>query len=192
MTMNVDYDNLSDSDVVVATLKGDEDSFRILVERYEAKLMRYASYILKDYDMASDVVQETFIKSYINLRSYKIGKPFSPWIYRILHNLAMNVIKANKKTCALGAIDEMGDNFLVKFDADKVIDKRLLDSKVKKCLSEINIKYKEVLLLSFFENLKYEEISDILHIPTSTVGVRIRRGKEALRIVCQKEGVDYE
>ena len=190
--MNVDYDNLSDSDVVVATLKGDEDSFRILVERYEAKLMRYASYILKDYDMASDVVQETFIKSYINLRSYKIGKPFSPWIYRILHNLAMNVIKANKKTCALGAIDEMGDNFLVKFNTDKVIDKNMLDSKVRKCLTKIDIKYQEILALYYFDNLKYEEISDILHIPTSTAGIRIKRGKEMLKKVCLKEGVKYE
>jgi len=190
--MNIKSDDFSDSDIISLVLDGDYDIYRLIVERYEAKLMRYSLYLLKDYDIASDVVQEAFIKAYINLRSFNLEKPFSPWIYRILHNGAMNVIKSNKKTCALGAIDEMGDNFLVKFDADKVIDKRLLDSKVKKCLSEINIKYKEVLLLSFFENLKYEEISDILHIPTSTVGVRIRRGKEALRIVCQKEGVDYE
>ena len=190
--MNVKNDDLSDSDVVALVIDGDTDFFRVIMERYEAKLMRYSLYLLKDYDVASDVVQDTFIKSYVNLRSFKLGKPFSPWIYRILHNGAMNAIKSGKKTCSLGAIDEIGDSFINSFNTDAVIDKKLLDKKVRACLGKISIKYQEVLELSFFENLKYEEISDILHIPTSTVGVRIRRAKEALRKICQKEGVDYE
>ncbi len=104
----------------------------------------------------------------------------------------MNAIKSNKKTCSLGAIDEIGDNFIKKFDTDKVLDKSLLDNKVRGCLSKISIKYQEVLGLNYFENLRYEEISDILHIPVSTVGVRIRRAKEMLKRICQQEGVKYE
>lgn len=190
--MDIKANNLSDSDIISNVINGDTESFRLIVERYQTKLMRYSLYILKDYDIASDVVQDTFIKSYINLRSFKIGKPFSPWIYRILHNNAMNAIKSNKKTCSLGAIDEIGDNFIKKFDTDKVLDKSLLDNKVRGCLSKISIKYQEVLGLNYFENLRYEEISDILHIPVSTVGVRIRRAKEMLKRICQQEGVKYE
>lgn len=190
--MESNNEGLSDSDIIAKVIGGDTDIFRLIVERYEPKLMRYSLYLLKDYDAASDVVQDTFIKAYMNLRSFKLKKPFSPWIYRILHNGAMNAIKANKKTYSLSAVDEIGDNFLIKFDTDKVLDKKLLNKKVRRCLSSIDIKYQEILELSFFENLKYEEISDILHIPTSTVGVRIRRAKEMLKKVCQKEGADYE
>jgi len=190
--MDINSDNLSDSDIITKVINGDVDTFRLIVERYEAKLMRYSIYLLKDYDIASDVVQETFIKSYINLRNFRIGKQFSSWIYRILHNNAMNAIKSNKKTCSTAAIDEIGDDFIKKFETDKIIDKKLLDAKVRKCLDKISVKYQEILELSYFENLKYEEISDILHIPTSTVGVRIRRAKQMLKKICQNEGVEYE
>ncbi len=190
--MSTNSENLSDSDIIVKVIDGDVDAFRLIVEKYEAKLMRYSIYLLKDYDIASDVVQDTFIKSYINLRGFKVGNPFSPWIYRILHNNAMNAIKSNKKTCSLGAVDEIGDNYVSKFDTDKIMDKRLLDKKIRLCINKISIKYQEVLELNYFENLKYEEISDILRIPVSTVGVRIRRAKQMLKKVCQKEGVSYE
>ncbi|MEI6850969.1 MAG: RNA polymerase sigma factor [Candidatus Saccharibacteria bacterium] len=190
--MTTKKDSPSDSQIVTLILKGDVDMFALIVERYEAKLMRYAIYLLKDYDVASDITQETFINAYINLRSYKIDKSFSPWIYRILHNNAMNFIKKSKKTCALGAIDEIGDDFIVKFNSDKLLDKNMLNIEVRKCLGKIDIKYQEILGLNFFDNLKYDEISDILHIPTSTVGVRIRRAKMMLKKVCLNNGVNYE
>lgn len=166
--------------------------YYLIVERYEAKLMRYASFILKDYDVASDITQETFIKAYVNLRSFNTNKQFSPWIYRILHNGAMNYIKRSKKTSSLGVLNEVDDNFLVSFKQDKAMDKALLNKSVRDCLGKIEIKYREILMLNFFDNLKYDEISDILHIPKSTVGVRIRRGKIILKKVCRQEGVKYE
>lgn len=190
--MNNINDALSDSQIVTLVLGGNNDIYTLLVERYEKKLMRYATFLLKDYDIASDVTQEAFISAYVNLRSFKIDKSFSSWIYRILHNGAMNMIKKNKKIYALDTIDETHADILVKFDTDKILDKNLLNASVRKCLCQIDIKYKEILALSFFDNLKYEEISDILHIPTSTVGVRIKRGKELLKKVCQNNGVKYE
>ena len=95
--MKSQKNHLSDSQVVALVLSGDVDAYSLIVERYESKLMRYATYILKDYDVASDITQEAFIKAYINLHSFKLDKQFSPWIYRILHNGAMNFIKRNKK-----------------------------------------------------------------------------------------------
>jgi len=190
--MSSKNESLSDSQVITSILGGQVDMYALIVERYEAKLMRYALFILKDYDVASDITQETFIKAYINLRSFNINKQFSPWIYRILHNGAMNHIKRSKKTAPLAAINEVDDSFLINFKHDKVLDKAILNKSVRDCLGKIEIKYREILMLNFFENLKYDEISDILHIPKSTVGVRIRRGKIMLKKMCQQEGVKYE
>lgn len=190
--MNDMDENISDSQVIASILRGQSDMYSLIVERYESKLMRYAFYILKDYDVASDITQETFIKAYVNLRSFNVEKQFSPWIYRILHNGAMNYIKRSKKTSPLGSLNEFDNDFMVDFKHDRLIDKAMLDKSVRECLGKIDIKYREILMLNFFENLKYEEIGDILHIPKSTVGVRIRRGKMILKKVCQREGVKYE
>lgn len=190
--MNTKNNPLTDSQIISLVLDGDNDSYALIVERYEGKLLRYATYVLKDYDVASDAVQEAFIKAYINLRSFNRAKQFSPWIYRILHNEAMNMIKRRKKTVSIGAANEIDDDFLVHFATDKKIDTSILNSNVRKCLSQIDIKYREVLILTYFDHLKYEEISDVLHIPASTVGVRIGRGKAILKKACQNNGVNYE
>src|SRR5680860_23588 len=125
-------DDLSDSQVVTLVLEGHNDMYALIVERYENKLMRYAMFLMKDHDIASDITQEAFISAYVNLRSFKIDKSFSSWIYRILHNGAMNLIKKNKKIYALGVIDETNDDFLIKFDTDKILDKNILNVKVRK------------------------------------------------------------
>lgn len=189
MTVN---ENLSDSDVIARVLAGDIDSYSQIVERYEAKLMRYSSFILKDYDVASDLTQETFIKAYENLRGFNQSKQFSPWIYRILHNGAMNYIKRSKKSVSLAAVDEVDDSFFVHFKQDKMIDKEMLNKNVRDCLGKIDLKYREILMLNYFDNLQYDAISEVLRIPKSTVGVRIGRGKKLLKKICEQEGVQYE
>ena len=190
--MNSKHDDFSDSQLVALVLGGDDEMYAQLVERYEQKLLRYAMYLLKDYDIAADVTQEAFIKAYINLRSFKRNKQFSSWIYRILHNEAINSIKRSKKTSTLGAVSEIDDDFYVRFNSDKIFDQNILKADVRQCLTKIDLKYQEVLALNYFDNLKYGEISDILHIPSSTVGVRIKRGKAMLKKICQSNGVYYE
>ncbi len=182
----------TDSQIVASVLKGDIDDYSVLVERYEAKLMRYASFLIKDYDMASDLVQETFIKAYTNLNGFKQDKSFSSWIYRILHNESMNLIKRNKKVASFSSYDMDGNEISVKFSADKDIDSQLLKAEVQKCMAKIDIKYREVLALYYLQHLKYDDISEVLRIPSSTVGVRIKRAKIELKKVCQNNGVNYE
>jgi RNA polymerase sigma-70 factor (ECF subfamily) len=185
-------DSYSDSEVVTLVLQGDNDMYAQIVERYESKLLRYANFLIKDYDMASDLVQDTFIKAYIGLNGFRLDKSFSSWIYRILHNEAMNLIKRNKKVPNFTDQGMTGDEIFVKFTTDKTIDKNILKENVAKCIGRISIKYQEVLVLYYFDQLKYDEISDILHIPASTVGVRIKRAKDELKKICQSEGVKYE
>jgi RNA polymerase sigma-70 factor (ECF subfamily) len=183
---------LSDQQVIQKVLDGDLNLYAVIVERYEAKLMRYATFLVKDYDIASDIVQDSFIKAYENLNSFKLNRAFSSWIYRIVHNETMNVIAKNKKIMSLPDYDTENDGLSVDFSADKVIDSQMLGSSVQNCMKNIDVKYKEVLVLYYFENLKYDEISDILHVPVSTVGVRIKRAKAELKKVCKSEGVKYD
>ncbi len=182
-------DNLTDAEVVTAVLSGNKDMYAQIVEKYEARLLRYILFLIKDYDQASDVLQDTFIKAYINLHSFHLNKKFSSWIYRIAHNEAVNAIKKAKKTSTFSELDISGDNFAVEFSGAYVMDKMFLKKEVQQCLKTLDVKYSEVIALYFFENLTYTEISDILHIPTSTVGVRINRAKTILKQACLGRGV---
>jgi RNA polymerase sigma-70 factor, ECF subfamily len=171
-------------------LKGDVDSYALIVERYETKLLRYAGYLLKDPDQAADAVQEAFIKAYINLRSFNLNKQFSSWIYRITHNEAMNLVKKHKKTFSFSDLDINNDTLAVNYAYGANLDKMFLKKEVQGCLQKLHVKYQEVVVLYYFQNQSYEEISDILHIPKSTVGVRINRAKKLLKTACEAKGVN--
>lgn len=176
--------NFSDGEIVKFVIDGDKEKYSILIERYEAKLIRYAQFLLKDYDNALDVVQEAFIKAYINLNSFNRSKSFSSWIYRITHNEAINFINKSKKSHSLSSLDKDEDEFYFENDFDEHLDKLFLKKEVKKCIAKLDIKYQEVIVLFYFERLSYEQISDILHIPKSTVGVRANRAKTSLKEIC--------
>ena len=190
--MAVNSNNLADIEAVKQVLQGDKDKYALIVESYEPKLLRYVQYLVKDADKTADIVQDTFIKTYINLRSFKLNKQFSSWIYRIAHNEAMNSIKKAKKSFAFSELKIDEDTIATDLDHAEEIDKMFLKKEVKQCLIDLDVKYREVIILYYFEQLAYEQISDILHIPTSTVGVRISRAKKILKDICVKRGVKNE
>lgn len=171
---------LSDQQLVSKVLAKQTDFFAQLVNRYQQKLFFYTLRYVADTDKAEDVVQESFIKMYINLHSYDQNKPFSPWAYRITHNEAINFIKKNSQyvtvdTDWLGNIPDETTNL------ENDLDMKLASQSVKKAVYGLPIKYREVVILYYFENQDYDQVSDILHIPVSTVGTRIRRAKTKLK-----------
>ncbi len=173
---------LKDEEVVVLVRESDKELYSEIIKRYESRLLRYAEYLIGDYNEASDIIQNSFIKAYIKLNSFNTKKKFSSWIYRIVHNEAMNLIIKNKKRVS---IDE-------DFDLDSGIDleddviKKELKSHARNCLKQMPVMYSEPLTLYFLDDRSYEEISDILRIPKGTVATRISRAKSLMKKICQK------
>lgn len=174
---------LTDEEVVEYTKTKDKQAYAEIIRRFQDKLMRYATHILNDHDKASDVVQESFIKAYTNLNSFDTKKKFSSWIYRIVHNEAINLIKKYKKELPLfNDIDfDSGINI------EKDYTKKEIIEMVRSCINEMPVLYKEPLSLFFLEDKSYNEISDILRIPTGTVGTRINRAKILMKKTCLKK-----
>lgn len=139
-------------------------------------------FLLGDESLAADVVQEGFIKAYINLNGFDIKKKFSSWIYRIVHNEAMNAVQKNKRHQPIDEYSdiESGTNLEDEFIKNEII------RHAHKCLEEMPLLYKEPLSLFFIEEKSYEEISDILRIPIGTVGTRVNRAKGLMKKICQK------
>lgn len=185
------HQTASDADLVAQVIAGDIEVYGELMQRYEAKLLRYATYVLGGDYASADVVQETFIKAYTNLRSYKSKYSFSAWIYRIAHNTAINVAKKNKKYVAMPD-DEVIDS-LIEFSVPDTLaddaDQKLLSDNLRASFTQLSPKYREPLLLNLVDGYGYKEIADILQLPINTVATRIRRAKEQMRTLLTAQGV---
>lgn len=177
-----EYKNKSDEEVTRYIQSKDQEAYFIIVERYQDKLMRYVNSIIHDASKASDIVQETFIKAFINLRSFDNKKKFSSWIYRIAHNEALNSVKKNRREVY------MDDDFDFPSDENIVdnFERKELVSQIEKCMNKMSLIYSAPLILYAIEEKTYEEISDILRIPMGTVATRISRAKLLMKNICQK------
>ncbi|SRR3989339_377800 len=178
---------LTDEELAKKIQAGDSELFSVLVSRYEGKIKRYAKKFLFNYEDAEDLAQQAFLKTYININSFDSQRKFSPWVYRIAHNEFINAIKKRKREpLPFFDADTIFPHPLAKENPLKDSERAEISRVINQCLGQLNAKYREPLILYYLENFDYNEIADIMRIPVSTVGVRLRRGKEKLKILCEK------
>lgn len=172
----------SDEELASRVKKGEVDSFQELMERYEKKIFSYVRRFLNNHDDARDLTQDVFIKVFKNIQSFDEEKRFSPWIYRIAHNEAVNTIKKKIRE-PLNFFDPelLFPHPLSSESPQDDAEKREIKKALEECLEEIEEKYKEVLILRYFEDMDYKDIAEILKVPVVTVGVRLNRGKAKLK-----------
>lgn len=185
--------DLSDEKLAELVANGDTEKFGVLMERYQAKLFRYGRKFLSNEDNIEDVVQDVFIKTYQNIKSFDSSQRFSPWIYRIAHNTYINAIKKNSlNPLYLFDFDTLVSHTVVEDPIVREREQKEMKEIVDKGLSQIEPKYREILILYYIEDLSYKEIADILRIPIGTVGVRIMRAKEILKDAYKKLDIAIE
>jgi RNA polymerase sigma-70 factor (ECF subfamily) len=177
---------LTDEQLVAAVRSSNSELYSEIIKRYQEKLSHYLKKFIRDNDELEDVLQSVFIKAYKNLNSFNIHKKFSSWIYRIAHNEAINYLKKNYKYGL--SLDEWEYDVIdEKLDFSKDLDRELTRERINQALASIKPKYQEPLVLFFFEQKTYEEISEILHLPINTVGTLIARGKQNLKKFLDQE-----
>jgi len=181
-----DFENLSDEEVAELVRSKDQELYRELVRRFQDKLLRYATYIVHDENQAADVVQEAFIKAFVNLKGFNTNKKFSSWIYRIVHNEAINQLKRSKKITPLSSHRWLEGKIKSDTNLESDFLRKEKEENIRRSLEKLPLKYSEPLALFYFEEKPYDEISDILRVPMGTVGTRISRGKKLLRGLLEK------
>jgi RNA polymerase sigma factor (sigma-70 family) len=173
----------TDEQIAMRVQQGESERFGELIGRYQQKLLRYAGKFLFSAEDGADVVQDVFIKAYENIQSFDPSRRFSPWIYRIAHNEFVNALKKRKasRTIFTFDVDTLVPHLAASDTADSAALERDLRQMLDAHLRELDAKYREPLVLYYLEGMEYREISDILHIPVSTVGVRLARARAMLR-----------
>ncbi|MDB5225192.1 MAG: polymerase sigma factor SigW [Candidatus Adlerbacteria bacterium] len=183
---------MTDEELAKAVQAGNPDMFGPLVEQYEAKLLRYGRKFLSAREDIEDIVQDVFVSAYQNIQSFDASQKFSPWIYRIAHNAFVNGLRRKSRN-PLVYVDF--DTFLAHPAYDDPAPREREQEEIKamlgKSLDGLDYKYREVLILYYLEELSYKDIADILQVPQGTVGIRLRRAKEALRKEYEKLEKSY-
>ena len=162
-----------------------QDNFLFLVDRYKGKLISYIRRLTNiNYEDAEDILQDVFIKVYLNLNDFNDDLKFSSWIYRITHNQVISShrkLKARPEGYAVNIEDQAARSLAAEIDIMAGADLQITKANIFKILNNLDEKYREVLVLKFLEEKNYQEISDIIKKPPGTVASTINKAKQEFR-----------
>jgi RNA polymerase sigma-70 factor, ECF subfamily len=181
-----------DFEIVESCCMGNVDSFGVLVERYQKKMLNTAFRIIGDYEDASDAVQDAFLAAYKALPGFKGDSRFLTWLTSIVVNHAKNKLSQHKTLSKYiaGSIDETveTDEGSLRHEhasnddsPHERLEKGELDKRVQKCICMLDPEYREVLVLREIHGYSYEELSEMLKLPEGTVKSRLFRAKGFLK-----------
>ena len=183
-SMKVSNKNI-DLNLVRRAKKGDYQAFDLLVIKYQTRLIATALKFVKDIQIAEDIVQESLIKSYKSLHSFREDSSFYTWVYRITVNTSKNFLVSKKRRgellqAEIGQEDDIEIELITPDSPEELLMSNQLKNLIENCLNQLSEDTKTAITLREFEGLSYEEISKIVNCPVGTVRSRIFRGREIL------------
>lgn len=168
-----------DLSLVESVLRGDGEAFRALVSRFQSLVAGVAWRHGVRREDIEDVVSEVFFKVYRNLHQYRPDYPFSTWLYRLTANHVVDLARrAHKERGRSEMPEQVADTAA---GPEEKIEDRERATLLRAALSEIDARYREVILLVYVEGMKVDEVARILALPEGTVKTRLMRGREGLR-----------
>ena len=183
---NFKLGELSDGDVVQASLDGDDLAFTELVRRYDQRLLNFVYRTIGDRERSEDLVQETFVRVYRHLHRFDQTKKFSTWIYTISSNLAKNELR-NRSRNPLILFQTIKKNWSTddrplewedpKYKPDDLYRKRYLKARVEEAVEQLPKHHRIVFVLRELEGKTYEEIAEITGCNLGTVKSRLNRAR---------------
>jgi RNA polymerase sigma-70 factor, ECF subfamily len=184
------------ADIIRRAQAGDSEAITQLILSQQHYVYSIAMSVLKNPDDAADLTQEAFIRLFRALPQYNGESRFTTWLYRLVVNLGRDELRRRGRQVPLvpPVMDEEDqDPVSMVADDDRWADPELaLDSQelrgeVRRALDQLEEHYRLVLTLYYFEDMKYNDIADILGIPLNTVKSHIRRGKDRLAVLLQAQ-----
>lgn len=176
-----------DAQLIERAALGDEQAFRLIVEKYSRALRFHITRMVRDKEIIDDLIQEIFLKAFSNLGSYNTSFAFSTWLYRIATNHTIDHLRKKKlKTLSIdepvqskdGEMQiEIPDNST---RADELILTQQRNKIILDALETLPSKYRTVIEMRHMEEKSYQEISEELDLPLGTVKAHIFRARELL------------
>ena len=176
-----------EAQIVRRVLEGDVNAFEDLVTEHEKGVYAIAQRMTGNAEDAADMAQETFIKAYNSLSSFRGDSKFSVWLYRIATNVCLDFLRSRsrKPTVSLSVEDDDGEETQMDIadesqSPEQLLERGLTRDAVRRGLKSLSPEYRQILLLREIQGLSYEEISDVLSLEVGTVKSRIFRARKRL------------
>ena len=184
-----------EQELVRRAAAGDPDAFEKLVLTYEKQIYNLALRMTANPDDAMDLSQETFLRAWRGLSSYRFDSAFSTWLYRLASNVCIDFLRRQKKQKVVPLYhtdDEDAERELSLPQPGPGPEEQILQQmeqeQVAKALTQLEPEYREALVLCVVNGLSYTEIARILGVKEGTVKSRIARAREKMRKLVQKTG----
>jgi RNA polymerase sigma-70 factor (ECF subfamily) len=175
---------MDEQELIRRVQDGDEWAFGQIMGLYKDKIVNYLYQFSGDYQKASDLAQETFLRVYFKADKYRPIAPLSSWIYTIASNLAKTECRRTKKTATV-SLEDIPNNFSSGTYYEDPADPGLVRN-LREALDALHPRYRVPVVLKDIEGFSQEEIARIIKRPVGTVKARISRGREQLRKMLEK------
>lgn len=180
-------DNDSDEKLVEYFCDGEKKALEVLVFRYFKMIYNFCYRYIGDKNVAEDMTQETFVKTWKNLEKFDRNKKFKTWIFQIAKNTCIDYLR-KKKSIPFSNFedDDGGNNFVDSFvDSsplpDEIFRRKDLSEFLEKNINKLPLSHKMVILMYHKNEFNFREISEILNESVDTIKSRYRRGMISLR-----------
>lgn len=184
-TMSISYldidrkNKLNEIKLIKESMKGNKESFGILIKNNKEYLYKMAFLYVKDEQDALEVIHETVYRAFLNIEKLKKAKFFNTWITRILINVSIDFLKKKGKN------EMLDESTPIRKERCEISTEEKLD--LYNAIDLLNDNYKTVIIMMYFNDMKIKDISKVMEIPENTVKTYLRRAKQALGEIL-KEG----
>jgi len=174
---------MDDQECIRRTIKGDNKAFEIIVRRYQKLVYNVVYQMMHDHETTADLTQETFLKAYRALPSFKQGSNLKPGLLRIATNSSLNALRDTKPVDSLDLILEESpqDQPLDSRTPDDWAELQLTQRTIWQAIEELPIRHRQVFLLRYQHDLSLEEMSEVLGVSVPALKSLLFRIREKLR-----------
>lgn len=182
-----------DRQLIERCRSGDREAFDELVRRYEKQAYHLAYRLSGNYDDASDVVVEAFVRVFQGLHTFRGEANFGTWLHRVVVNTFLDMRKRSKgrQNVSLEEQIELNGDTLTREIEDtrpgpqELVEQEEREEVLQRAIAQLSPERRILIVLYHFENLSYEEIAQMLHLPVGTVKSRLNRARLALREILE-------
>ncbi len=194
--MSRKFSSLSDEQLLMHLQRGRREALDELIRRYEHELYGYLRRYTGDDELAQDVFQNTFLHVYLKIEQYEPGRAARPWLYAIATHQAVDALRRRQRqrdrTAPLLADGEQGDMPFVAWEpaareSDDPLDclaRSEQQALVRSAVAGLPEFLRQVVLLVYFQGLKYHEAAEVLGIPVGTIKSRLHNALKRLMDIC--------
>ncbi|MCX7716478.1 MAG: RNA polymerase sigma factor [Endomicrobia bacterium] len=174
----------TDYEIIHEVVNGNKDLYAVIIKRYQNFVFTIVERLISNKEDVKDIVQEIFIKIYFSLYKYDIKYEFKSWLYKVAINYVLDFIKSkNSKYKIIISIEDKNiSQYCIehpKIELDIELKEKL--KKIGDIINRLKPKYREVIILRYIEELKVEEIAEILNVSCNNVKIRLHRAIKMVR-----------